>query len=91
MSDPKHTSDDESSTNSFKAVRAAGPLLGAGIQMAAAVVLMFFVGRWLDSKFGTDPWLMITGIMFGVAGGLTSFIRTASRVDNVGKKKSTTE
>jgi F0F1-type ATP synthase assembly protein I len=42
-----------------------------------AVVVMFFLGRWLDGKFGTDPWLMIVGGCVGSAGGLISFIRTA--------------
>ena len=63
--------------NPFNAIRAGGPLLGAGVQMAAAVVLMFFFGRWLDTKFGTDPWLMMAGSLIGAGGGLFSFIRTA--------------
>ncbi len=33
----------------------AGPLIG------------FFGGQWLDTKFGTDPWLMTFGVIFGIA------------------------
>lgn len=72
--------------NPFNAIRAGGPLLGAGVQMAAAVVLMFFFGRWLDTKFGTDPWLMIIGIVFGVSGGMYTFIKTVSDVDKEEEK-----
>lgn len=67
--------------NSLNAVRDAGPFFGAGIQLAAAVVLMFFLGRWLDSQFETSPWLMLVGIVFGVGAGLYNFIRTVQRVE----------
>ena len=41
---------------------------------------MFFIGRWLDGKFDTAPWLMIVGGLIGSAGGMVSFIRTALSV-----------
>lgn len=63
--------------NSFKAYRAAGPLFGSGMQLAAAVVVFLFIGRWLDGVLGTDPWLMLTGALVGAAGGLYLFIRAA--------------
>jgi ATP synthase protein I len=63
--------------NSYKAFRTAGPLFGSGIQLAAAVVVFLFIGRWLDGALGTDPWLMLTGALLGAAGGLYRFIRTA--------------
>ena len=63
--------------SSLKAFRLAGPLFGAGIQMAAAIVAMFFFGRWLDAKYGTDPWLMMSGALIGCGAGLYSFIKTA--------------
>ena len=71
--------------NSLNAFRDAGPFFGAGIQLAAAVVLMFFLGRWLDSQFETSPWLMLGGIVFGVGAGLYNFIRTVQQLE----KKST--
>jgi len=91
VTDPDDGKQNGGPAGSFKAIRAASPLIGAGVQMAAAVILMFFVGRWLDAKFGTDPWLMITGIFFGVGGGLYAFVRTVSDVDNAEEKKSTKE
>jgi F0F1-type ATP synthase assembly protein I len=71
----------------FKAVRSVGPLLSAGIQLAVTVVAMFFIGRWLDGKFDTSPWLMIVGGLIGSAGGLISFIRTAMAVGRAESKK----
>jgi len=59
--------------------RDAGPLFGSGIQMAAAIVLMFFVGRWLDERWETAPWLMFVGTALGAAAGLVQFIRTVNQ------------
>jgi ATP synthase protein I len=74
--------DDKSGVSGYsKAMRSAAPLLNAGIQFAAAVVLMLFLGRWLDSRFGCAPWLMITGIFLGLGAGMVQFIRTVGAVD----------
>ncbi len=52
-----------------------GPFLTLGLQLAISVVAFFFLGRWLDGKFGTGPWLMILGAVMGITGGLIAFIR----------------
>ena len=54
-----------------------GPFLTLGIQLALGVVAFFFLGKWLDSLFATEPWLMIAGLVLGSGGGLFKFIRTA--------------
>lgn len=54
-----------------------GPYLTIGAQLAFAVVGFFFLGRWLDNRFDTTPWLAIIGSALGIAGGLIKFIRTA--------------
>ena len=66
----------------FKAYRTVAPLFGSGIQLAAAVALFFFLGRWLDEKMGTGPWLMLIGALIGAGGGLYGFIRTAVKAGN---------
>lgn len=52
----------------------SGPYLTLGLQLALSVVAFFFLGRWLDGKFGTDPWLMLAGLVVGTGGGLTAFL-----------------
>jgi ATP synthase protein I len=59
-------------------LRSVGPLLGSGLQLALSVVVMFLIGRWLDGKFGTTPWLMVVGIAFGFAAGMVALIRTVN-------------
>jgi ATP synthase protein I len=54
-----------------------GPYLTLGLQLALTVVVFFFLGRWLDGRFGTAPWLMLAGLAVGVAGGLTAFLLRA--------------
>lgn len=53
-----------------------GPYLTLGLQLAMTVVAFFFFGRWLDQRLGTDPWLMLVGLVVGISGGLFSFLRT---------------
>ena len=55
----------------------AGPYLTMGIELAIAVVGMFFIGRWVDALCGCAPWGMFTGLAFGVVGGFIRFIRRA--------------
>jgi F0F1-type ATP synthase assembly protein I len=61
-----------------------GSYLTLGLQLAITVVAFFFLGRWLDGKFGTDPWLMLAGLAVGVAGGLTAFL---TKVIALGKEE----
>lgn len=45
--------------------RSWGKYAGAGIQFAASIVLFLYAGRWVDSRFGTDPWGVIFGVFIG--------------------------
>lgn len=57
-------------------MQSAGPYMTLGLQMAAAVTVFLFIGKYADDRFGTKPWLMIVGIVFGFAGGMIKFFRT---------------
>jgi ATP synthase protein I len=52
-----------------------------GIELALSTVIGLLGGRWLDGKLGTDPWLMLLGLLLGVAAGFRSLIRTARRAN----------
>ncbi len=52
--------------------------------MLAAPVVGFFIGRWLDGKWGTEPYLTGGGALFGVAAaGLEIYhlVKKASAMD----------
>ncbi len=54
-----------------------GSFLTLGLQLAISVVVFFFIGYWLDGKFGTSPWCTVGGAFLGAAGGLTKFLKEA--------------
>jgi F0F1-type ATP synthase assembly protein I len=66
--------------------RQAGPYLGLGTQLAATIILMFFLGRWLDGEFYTTPVLTICFSFFGGFAGIYNFIRA---VLNLNKRNKT--
>lgn len=68
--------------------RQIGPYLGLGTQLAATVVLMFFLGRWLDKEFSTTPLFIIVCSFAGSAAGIYNFIIA---VLNLNKKKNSSE
>ncbi len=50
-----------------------------GTEMAITVTLGFYVGRLLDKQFHTEPWIMVAGILLGVAAGIWGIISTLQR------------
>jgi hypothetical protein len=57
----------------------------AGLQLAASVVGCLLLGDFVDKKFGTSPWLAITGLVVGFVGGLVNLIRIVRRI-NIGSE-----
>lgn len=70
--------------NSFKEV---GPYLGLGTQLAITIVVMFFVGRWLDQKLNWEPILTITFAFIGGFAGIYNFIKTVLNINERKKSK----
>ncbi len=52
---------------------------GTGSAICVSVLGGFFIGRWLDRKFGTDPWLTLFGAMFGLICGLYQLFKILPR------------
>lgn len=53
----------------------AAKVAGVGLQFAASIVLFLLAGQWLDARLGTEPWLLIAGVMIGAAAGFFSLYR----------------
>jgi len=59
-----------------------GPLLGllsVGTVLVAGIVLGWFAGTWLDRRFGTEPWCMVTGVVLGSVGGFVELFRIVKK------------
>lgn len=44
-------------------------LSSAGLMLAASVAIGAYAGWWLDQRYGTDPWLAVTGLFLGAIAG----------------------
>ncbi len=64
-----------------------GSFLTLGMQLAVAVLVFFFLGRWLDEKFDTSPWLAISGAAIGITGGMIKFIKSAQDLGKIADKE----
>ncbi len=64
------------------------PYLGMGVQLAATIVIMLFIGNWLDKKFDEKPLFTIIFAILGVITGMYNLIRTAL---SIGKKSNKQE
>jgi ATP synthase protein I len=52
-----------------------------GIEFAIAIGIGFLVGRWLDEKAGTEPYLMVLFVILGAAAGIKALVRVARKID----------
>ena len=59
----------------------AAQVSSVGIEMAVATFAGWGAGYWLDNRFETGPWLMLVGLLLGVAAGFKGLIRTARQVN----------
>jgi len=59
--------------------RKTGFAYAAGITLFASVASFCLIGWLLDKWLGTDPWLLIAGIVVGSAAGLFEFVRLSSK------------
>ena len=48
---------------------------GSGVQFVVAILFFLYVGKWLDAKLGTAPWLLMLGVFVGAVAGFYSFYR----------------
>jgi F0F1-type ATP synthase assembly protein I len=48
-----------------------------GLELAGATGGLALVGYWVDSRYGTQPWGILTGVVVGLAGGLYNLIRAS--------------
>jgi ATP synthase protein I len=68
-------STDDGSTDDRRASTQAARMMGVGLQFAGSIVLFLLLGQWLDARLGTEPWLLITGVMVGSTAGFYSLYR----------------
>ena len=75
----KKGADDQKETENIKKVLTIGRAFALAstisFQLAIPILMGVFGGRYLDDRFGTQPWLMITGMFLGLAAGIAGVVR----------------
>ncbi len=51
-----------------------------GIELAIGIVGGYLVGAWLDTRYGTAPYLMLLMVSLGTATGFISLAHTTARI-----------
>lgn len=57
-----------------------------GLELGLSVVIALLFGMWLDSKLGTQPWLMLLWLCFGLAAGFRGVLRAVRRSDRAAER-----
>jgi len=60
-------------------LRALGALSTVGFSFVLAIVIGAWIGRTLDTWFGTSPWMFILFFFLGLIAGILNVFRTSSR------------
>lgn len=58
-----------------------------GLEIVLSVLIGLFGGRWLDERFGTEPWLGVLGFALGVGAAVRSVQRTQRDLARVAEKE----
>ena len=60
-----------------KQLELAARFLSAGIELAVAVVVGYFAGRWADKQLNTAPYLGFLGLLLGITAGFRALYTQA--------------
>jgi len=72
-----------------KLFRMLGALSTVGITLVVSTVIGYFIGHYLDGRFGTTPWLTLVFLLLGIAAGFKNLYDQTRRLmdpDGQGKK-----
>ncbi|MBM4175746.1 MAG: AtpZ/AtpI family protein [Ignavibacteria bacterium] len=83
MLNPKKVKDEQ--RKFIEGFAKSGPYLGLGAQMAATVVIMVFLGKYLDDYLNSSPAFILIFSLLGSFAAIYNFIRQVLRLNE--KKK----
>lgn len=59
--------------------RSVWNLLAVGSTLVTCIVLGSLGGAWLDRRYDTAPWLLVTGMALGTGAGFLELFRSVAR------------
>jgi F0F1-type ATP synthase assembly protein I len=57
----------------------SGPVAGASYTLVGGIILLGGIGYFADGRFGTAPWLLVTGLALGIIVGFYELVKTTRR------------
>ena len=67
-----------------KTLRLAGLASTLGFSVVFAILIGLAIGYWLDSKFGTSPWLTLVFLVMGVIAAYSNYHRFMKKQEKEG-------
>lgn len=67
----------------YKQIRVYGLLSSIPGFLVVPPVVGVLVGRWLDDRFHTAPWLLLVFLILGFGSGIRLMMRTLKRVTQI--------
>jgi ATP synthase protein I len=67
-------------------IRQVGVLSGVGLTLVISTVLGLWGGYALDGWLGTKPWLMLVGLLLGIASGFVNLFHAAGIFGREGRQ-----
>ncbi len=64
-----------------------GVAAAGGFEFTVAILVGLFVGRWLDRRMGTGPWLLILGTFVGAAAGFYNLYRALTTAQRASRSR----
>jgi ATP synthase protein I len=61
--------------------KALGELSSIGLVLVVATVIGLVGGYYADRLLGTTPWLLLVGLVLGIAAGFVNLFRSVNRAD----------
>lgn len=62
-----------------KGMKSFGRYGSVGFELLASIAVGYYLGRWLDGKFGTH-WIAFVGFLLGCYAGFRALFRTANQM-----------
>jgi ATP synthase protein I len=61
--------------------RALGELSSIGLVLVVSTIIGLVGGYYADRLLGTSPWLLLVGLVLGIAAGFVNLFRSVTRAD----------
>jgi ATP synthase protein I len=72
---PQFPTQNGGSADADRQARAGWKYAGIGLQFAGSILLFLYVGRWVDDRFGSEPWGLVVGVFVGAGASFYSMYR----------------